>query len=303
MDQRTGELQVFVRVAESSSFSEAARAFRMTPSTISKLITRMEARLGVRLVERSTRRLALTPEGVELYERGRNLLAELDAVERDIAVGGRSAGGTVRVNASVAFGRLALLPILPAFWEAHPGITLDLSFTDEVVDLYLERTDVAFRVGSLTDSTLVGQRLGAARRLIVASPRYLARHGEPSTADDLHHHHCLGFNFRRSAPVWPIREGARTVGRKVAGPLLANEGEIVRAMALAGVGLARLADFHVREDVKAGRLIELLSDVVPRDTEEIAVLHTGATHVPRRVSAFVEFVVPRLRAFLSEPVT
>ncbi|MFW2852815.1 LysR family transcriptional regulator [Sphingomonas sp. TX0543] len=295
MDQRTTELQVFVRVAESGSFSEAARVLRKTPSTISKLVSRMETRLGVRLFERSTRRLALTLEGTELHERGRNLLAELDAVERDIGAGGSTARGTVRVNASVAFGRLVLLPILPVFWDAHPEITLDLSFTDEVVDLYLDRTDVAFRVGGLVDSSLVGQRLGAARRLIVASPDYIARHGEPMSANDLLRHNCLGFNFRRAAPVWPMREGSRIVDRKVAGSLLANEGEIVRSMCFAGVGLARLADFHVRDDVGAGRLVEVLSDAVPHDEEEIGVLHTGGARPPRRVSAFLDFVIPRLR--------
>ena len=262
----------------------------------------MENRLGVRLFERSTRRLALTLEGSELHERGRNVLAELDAVERDIAAGGSTARGTVRVNASVAFGRLVLLPILPSFCGAHPEIMLDLSFTDEVVDLYLDRTDVAFRVGGLVDSSLVGQRLGAARRLIVASPEYLARHGEPRSADDLLRHNCLGFNFRRAAPVWPLREGSRIVERKVTGSLVANDGEIVRAMAIAGVGLARLADFHVREDVKAGRLVEILANVVPRDEEEIGALHTGGARPPRRVSAFLDFVIPRLRHILSETV-
>jgi DNA-binding transcriptional LysR family regulator len=300
MDNRAGEMQVFLRVVEAGNFSEAARLMRMTPSTVSKMIGRIETRLGVRLLERSTRRLSLTVEGQVYYERSLALLAELDDVERNLSMGAASAGGTVRVNASVAFGVLALEPLLPAFWQAHPNIVVDLSLSDEMVDLYLDRTDVAFRIGTLQDSTMMARRIGIARRKIVAAPDYLARHGSPRTIDDLSRHNCLGFNFRRAAPVWPFKESGRTVDRAVNGSLLANNGETVRRMALAGVGLARLGDYHARADIAAGRLVEVLSDVIESDEEEIHALYLGGPRLPQRVRIFLDFVGPRLQRFLGK---
>jgi DNA-binding transcriptional LysR family regulator len=299
MDNRVGELQVFLRVVETGSFSEAARALLMTPSTVSKLIARIEKRLGVRLIERSTRRLSLTDEGKLFYERGGALLTDFDAFERDLAQGASKTGGTVKVNASVGFGTIALVPLLSDFWTAHPNIVVDLSLSDEMVDLYLDRTDIAFRVGSLADSSMVARRIGIAQRKIVASPAYLARRGRPHTIADLDHHNCLGFNFRRAAPVWPLRDAGRIVNRMVGGTLLANNGETVRHLAVAGVGLARLADYHVRDDLAAGRLVELLSGSGHVDEEEIHALHIGGKLVPQRIRVFLDFLVPRLQAFLS----
>ncbi|MBS9478063.1 LysR family transcriptional regulator [Ancylobacter radicis] len=298
MDNRAGEMQVFVRVVEAGSFSEAARALLMTPSTVSKLIGRIEARLGVRLLERSTRRLSLTAEGQVYYERSLALLGELDDLEKGLSQGAARAGGTIRVNASVALGALGLEPLLPAFWEAHAPIVVDLSLSDEIVDLYLDRTDVAFRVGPLPDSGMMARRIGAAHRKIVAAPAYLERHGTPRTIEDLAHHNCLGFNFRRAAPVWPLKESGRIVDRAVHGSLLANNGETVRRMAVAGVGLARLGDYHARDDIAAGRLIEVLADAVEGDEEQVNAVYLGGARLPQRVRVFLDFVCPRLQLFL-----
>ncbi|MBL8584837.1 MAG: LysR family transcriptional regulator [Rhizobiaceae bacterium] len=298
MDNRAGEMQIFLRVVEAGSFSEAARLLRMTPSTVSKLVGRVEARLGVRLVERSTRRFSLTAEGQIYYERSQAMLNSLDEVERDLSQGASSTGGTVRVNVSVAFGVLGLEPILPEFWQSFPNIVVDLSLSDEIVDLYLDRTDVAFRTGPLPDSGMTARKIGVARRRIVASPAYLDRYGVPRTIDDLSRHNCLGFNFRRAAPVWPLRESGRIVDRAVKGSLLANNGDTVRRMALAGVGLARMADYHVRADIAAGLLTEVLSDVVVRDEEPIHAIFLGGPRMPQRVRAFLDFVVPRLQRFV-----
>lgn len=179
MDNRAGEMQVFLRVVESGSFSEAARLLGMTPSTVSKLISRVEDRLGVRLIERSTRRLSLTAEGEIYYERSQTFLQDLDQIEQELSQGAAATGGRVRVNVSVALGVLGLEPLLPEFWRAYPNIVVDLSLSDEIVDLYLDRTDIAFRVGRLPDSGMVARRIGTAHRKIVASPAYLARHGAP----------------------------------------------------------------------------------------------------------------------------
>ncbi|MBJ7500096.1 MAG: LysR family transcriptional regulator [Sphingopyxis sp.] len=299
MDNRAGEMQVFLRVVETGSFSEAARLLRMTPSTVSKLVARIEARLGVRLIERSTRRLSLTTEGRLYYERSQTLLHNLDEIERELSEGAATTGGTVRVNISVALGVLGLEPLLPEFWQVYPNIVVDLSLSDEIVDLYLDRTDVAFRVGPLPDSGMIARRLGTARRKIVAAPAYLKRRGTPRTVDDLAQHNCLGFNFRRSAPVWPIPESGRIVDRAVRGSLLANNGETVRHMTLAGVGLARMGDYHVRADLAAGRLVEVLADVVESDEEQIHAVFLGGGYMPQRVRAFLDFAAPRLQQFLS----
>ncbi|GES52501.1 transcriptional regulator [Rhizobium sp. NBRC 114257] len=298
MDNRVGEMQVFLRVVEAGSFSEAARLLRMTPSTVSKLISRIESRLGVRLVERSTRRLSLTLEGRVYYERSQALLHDLDEIEQELAQGATTTGGTVRVNISVALGVLGLEPLLPEFWQSYPNVVVDLSLSDEIVDLYLDRTDVAFRVGALPASGMIARPIGIARRKIVAAPSYLDRHGIPLTVDDLSRHNCLGFNFRRLAPVWPVRESGRIVDRAMTSSLLANNGETVRRMALAGVGLARMGDYHVRADIAAGRLIEVLADVVEPDEEQIHAVFLGGARMPQRVRVFLDFVVPRLRQFL-----
>jgi DNA-binding transcriptional LysR family regulator len=291
---------VFVRVVETGSFSEAARAMLMTPSTVSKLIARLEARLGVRLIERSTRRLALTGEGQFYYERSQALLGQLDETEQQIAQGGAEAEGVVRVTSSVTFGTAALEPILPAFLEAYPNIIVDLSLSDEVVDLYLDRTDVAIRVGKLQDSNLMARKIGETRRRIAASPAYLARHGVPETPEDLAHHNCLGFNFRRAMPVWPMREGGRIVERMLSGSLLVNNGDTLRRMAIAGVGVIRLADYHLRGPIARGELVEILADSDIGEVDDIHALFRGAQFLPARVRAFLDFAVPHMQRFLVE---
>lgn len=298
MDNRTGEMQVFLRVVEAGSFSEAARLLRLTPSTVSKLVSRIEARLGVRLIERSTRALSLTAEGQLYYQRSQALLQELDMIEHELSYGAAATGGTVRVNVAVAVGALGLEPILPDFWRAYPNIVVDLSLSDEIVDLYLDRTDIAIRVGALPDSGMVARRIGTARRKIVAAPAYLARQGVPRSIEDLSRHNCLGFNFRRAEPVWPLKESGRIVDRVVNGSLLANNGETVRRMTLAGVGLGRMGDYHVRADLAAGRLVEVLADVVEPDEEEMHAVFLGGQRMPQRVRVFLDFVVPRLQEFL-----
>jgi DNA-binding transcriptional LysR family regulator len=300
MDNRAGEMLVFVRVVEAGSFSEAARLMMMTPSTVSKLIARLEARLGTRLIERSTRRLDLTKEGEFYYERSQALLGELDETEQQIAQGGAEPEGIVRVSSSVTFGSAALEPILPAFWDAYPKIVVDLSLSDEVVDLYLDRTDVAIRVGKLQDSNLMARKIGETRRRIVASPAYLEKWGTPETPEDLANHNCLGFNFRRANPVWPMREGGRIVERMLSGSLLVNNGETIRRMAVAGAGIARVADYHLRGPIARGELVELLADNALSENDEIHALFRGTQLMPARVRVFLDFTIPRMQRFLAE---
>jgi DNA-binding transcriptional LysR family regulator len=270
-----------------------ARHELMTPSTVSKLVQRIELRLGVRLLERSTRKLSLTDEGGLYYERCSRLLSDLDEIEGSLRRDARTAHGTIRVNASVAFGTFGIEPLLREFWQHHPNIVVNLSLSDEIVDLYLDRTDIAFRVGKLADSSLTARLIGTARRRMVASPVYLAERGMPTTIEDLDYHNCLGFNFRRAQPVWALNQGGRIVDRMVQGNLLANNGETVRRLAVDGVGIARLADFHVAPDIAAGRLVEVLRDT-GHDTEEVHAVFLGGPNIP---SASACSSMPRCPAF------
>src|SRR4051794_34842514 len=181
---RSGEMEVFVRAVEAGGFSAAARALRMTPSAVSKLVGRLEARLGVRLLNRSTRQVQLTAEGSLFYERSARVLADIAEAERS-AASGDAPRGRLSINVNVPFGVRYLIPLVPDFLARHPEITLDVVLTDEVVDLLEQRTDVAVRAGPLKSSRLVARKLGQTRKAIVASPAYLARRGVPRGADEL----------------------------------------------------------------------------------------------------------------------
>jgi len=299
-DSRAWEMRVFLRVASTGSFSAAGRELSMTASSTAKLITRIEQRLGVRLIERSTRRLRLTAEGALYRERAEALLGDLDALDAEVTGEARSPTGLIRINVSVPFGRHCLLPVLPEFRRTYPDIALDLKLTDEVVDLYAAQADIAFRAGALSDSSLLAIKLGDVRRRIVASPGYIEAHGTPQSASDLERHECLGFNFRRAAAVWPLRSGGRLTDREVHGLIAANNGETVRHLALLGLGLARLADYHVRDDLAAGNLVAVLDEEVV-DSEAFHILYTGRERTPRRVRAFLDFMTPRLKRILALP--
>ncbi|KAF1004558.1 MAG: HTH-type transcriptional regulator DmlR [Luteibacter sp.] len=291
---RSGELEVFVRVIELGGFSAAARAFGMTPSAVSKLVARMEQRLGARLVNRSTRQLQLTPEGCALYERGVRILADLDDAERG-AGDQATPQGRLRINANVPFGHHFLLPLVPEFLERHPGVSLDIVLTDEVVDILEQRADVAVRAGPLKDSSLVARRLGSTRMMIVGSPHYLHRHGVPDTPAALLAHNRLGFNYTRSRSGWPLRYRGEDTTLPPEGNAQASDGEALRRLALAGLGLARLAAFQVRDDIAAGRLIAVLEDCNPGDLEEVHAVYIGqGGYVPPRVRVFLDFLAERV---------
>ena len=290
MDNRLGEMEVFLAVARQGSLAQAAAELRLTPSAVSRTLARLEARLGVQLITRTTRALALTAEGEVYRERAAGLVEEFVALERDFPHGGQAPAGRLRVNASVPFGVHCLIPILPAFQRAYPAITVDLALSDAVVDLVEERADVAIRIGPLRDSRLRARKLGRSTMVLVASPDYLARHGTPATPADLAAHACLRFSFRRSIDTWPFRVDGAVTQLAIDGPFLGNSGEVVRLMAVAGGGIARFARFHVAEDLAAGRLVEVLAPFNPGDGEDIHALHPGHERMAARVRAFIDFI-------------
>jgi DNA-binding transcriptional LysR family regulator len=292
---RSGEMEVFVRVVELGGFSAAARAFAMTPSAVSKLVGRLESRLAVRLLNRSTRQVQLTPEGCVFYERSVKVLADLEGAERGAATND-APRGRLSVNANVAFGEHILLPLVPEFLARHPDITLDIVLTDEVIDLLGLRTDVAVRAGPLKSSTLLARKLGETRMLIAGAPAYLARHGVPSQVADLAQHNRLGFNYARAMAGWPLMDNGHTTYVAPNGNAQVSDGEALRRLVLAGLGLARLAAFQVRDDLAAGRLKAVLEDCNPGAVEEVHAVFLGqGGYLPSRVRAFLDFLVEKVR--------
>jgi len=287
---RSGEMEVFVRAVELGGFSLAARALRMTPSAISKLVARLERRLGARLINRSTRKLLLTSEGQAFLERAHRVLADLDEAERAVTAGAVPRG-LVRVNCNVPFGLHRLLPLVPRFTAAHPEVRLDIALTDQVIDLMDERADVAIRVGSMRPSQLMARKLGQSRMAVVAAPTYLARRGVPQTPYDLDAHNCIAFNFARHVDEWSFVVDGTRVSLPARGDVVASDGEISRRLALAGQGVTRLSLFHIRPDIKAGRLVPMLEAYNPGDVEEVNVVYVGhGGRLPARVRALIDFL-------------
>ncbi|WP_292867202.1 LysR family transcriptional regulator [Mesorhizobium sp.] len=293
---RSGEIEVFVRVVEAGSFSAAARALRMTPSAVSKLIARLETRLGARLINRSTRKLQLTPEGSVFYDSGLRILADMDAAEREAAAGA-APRGRLRVNSYVPFGQHRLMSLLPRFLERYPEISVEAVLTDNVIDLLQERADVAIRAGPLRESRLVARRLGQSRMVLVAAPSYLEAQGTPRALSDLGRHNMLAFGFARHMDGWPFVDASgASILVPVVGTLTLTDGEAMRQTTVAGAGIARLARWHVQPDIDAGRLVPLLEDFNPGDLEPTHAVYVGqGKHLPARVRAFLDFLTESVR--------
>ncbi len=268
----------------------------MTPSAVSKLVARLEARLGVRLINRSTRKLQLTPEGAAYYDRVIRILDDINTAEREAAIGAIPRG-RVRVNTSVPFGLHRLLPLLPAFLAQHPEVSIDVSLTDTVVDLMEERAVVAIRVGPLRESRLLARKLGESRMVVVAAPSYIKQHGTPRTPQDLLQHNMLGFCFVKQIEGWPFLDPqGGIISIPPAGNSLVSDGEAMQHLAVAGLGLARLTRFHVDPDIKAGKLVPVLEDYNPGDLEAIHAVFVGhGGQLPARVRAFLDFLVDHVR--------
>ncbi|WP_420102953.1 LysR family transcriptional regulator [Bosea sp. (in: a-proteobacteria)] len=290
---RAHALAMFAAIVEQGSFSAAARQLGLSPSAVSRTVDRIEARLGVRLLLRSTRALALTAEGQSYLQAARRILADLDDAEQQIADQG-APRGRLRVSAAHSHGRLCVVPLLGEFAALYPHILVDIALTDAVVDVAAGQADVAVRFGPLADSALTARKLGETRRVIVASPDYLARHGTPQVPEDLHGHNCLNFDFRRVEPVWPFSRDGRDFALSVKGNIEANNGETLGQLAAIGVGIARVGAFSVAQELADGRLVPILEAFNPGDVEIIHAVFVGGASVPARIRAFVDFLAARL---------
>ena len=292
---RIEDIRLFLRVLDLGSISAAARTLDLSPAVASQRLKRLEEALGVRLLQRSTRQLKLTPEGEALAERGRPLIEDLEALAGDLRRSAEEVSGTLRVTLPAAFGRLYISPLMPEFLARHPRLRLSLDMRDAMLDLVAEGIDVGLRIGTLDDSSVVARRLSDNRRLLCAAPAYLARRGTPRTPAELEQHDCLlmvGAKGPRDRWTLTAPDGSETTVR-VRGPLESNMGEVIHDATLAGLGIALLSTWHVCEDLRAGRLRQVLPEYRLPESGIYAVMPQRRLMLPR-VRAFIDFVVEKL---------
>ena len=282
MDQ-INALKIFRTVIETGSFSGAAKRMNMSKSAVSKHVTALEHHLGIRLLNRTTRKLSLTEAGDAYFQRTSRVLddlAQADEAARDQNAAPR---GRLRVSAPVTFGLMHVRPILGNFMAAHPHITIDLSLDDRFVDLIDERYDIALRIGDLADSSLRAKKLAETQLIICASPTYLDQHGAPECSADLSEHHCLSYTGSNSGNSWQI--GGKPV--RVSGPMTASNGDILMACAIDGHGLVDLPSFMVGDALREGKLVRVLSNEATPVLGVYAV-YPPTPYVPAATRAFLD---------------
>lgn len=299
MLDRLKSLEVFAKVAAAGSFSAAGRAMGLSQTMVTKHIAALEARLGITLFHRTTRHLSITEAGRNYLEASSRVLAELDAAESAIAAERFEPRGVLRLNAPVSFGTDQIAPLLSEFARRHRGVTVELGLNDRLVDLAEEGWDLAIRIGSLSDSSLIARRIAPCRTVICAARSYLDAHGTPRTVADLSAHNCLGYTLSRvtGADRWTF--GARgDVVVPVSGNLRANNGDALRAAAISGQGLIYLPTFVVAEDIRAGVLVPITLDYPTIEFIGIYAVYLPEHHPAAKIRAFIDFLVGR---FMPEP--
>ena len=290
MLNKSGEMEVFVQVVEKGGFSQASRYLDMTQPAVSKLISRMEKRLGVRLLVRTTRHLELTHEGRLFYQRATRILSEINDIERTVQQDDEPSGN-IKISTSSSYSEHVLEPLLTLFLEKNSKISLDLALSDHVVDLVNDHTDIAIRSGPLKSSSLIAKALGKSPILIVASPRYLEKYGEPKRLSDLRNHRFIDFSYKRPTYGWPKADELGSALFETEKQIPANDGASIRRLALNGVGLARVPEFTVRQDIGEGTLIPILLDQLPKETEPFYAVYIGlGGPAPARVRAFLDYL-------------
>lgn len=285
---RLKQIEAFVSVATRGSLSAAARLEGVTPAIIGRRIDALEARLGVRLLLRTTRRLTLTFEGQAFLEDCQKLLNDLANAEAAVSLGGVQASGYLKISAPAGFGRQHVAPLVGDFMQANPEVRVNLNLSDRLVDLINENIDCAIRIGEMTDSSLVSVRLGEMRRMVVASPAYLVAHGVPRTPDDLAGHNCLSLGQQRG---WLFRhpDSGETRTLKVGGSFECNDGAVLHEWALAGRGLAWRSLWEVGGDLGEGRLTTVL-DAWQAPPMGIYAVFPQRRHLPLRVRLFIDLL-------------
>lgn len=296
---RYGEMQAFIQVVDRGGFTEAAKELHLSPSAVSKLIARLEDRLGARLLQRTTRRVSLTAEGRVYADQVREILADIDAVEASVGGAEAEPRGSLRINVAHGFGMTQIVPLIPGFLARYPKVDVQITFADQVVDLVAEGEDLAIRTGRLDDDTLIARKLGEHRRIICAAPAYLEKYGTPQTPDDLSRHNCLLFDGPEGLNEWPFRMPDGSILRRpIRGNFRSSNGDAIFRMLLEGVGLCYAADFGIKPAIEKGRLVPVLTAHTADILRPIHVVYPARKHLAAKVRAFADYLVEQ---FSPEP--
>ncbi|MBL8631550.1 MAG: LysR family transcriptional regulator [Rhodospirillaceae bacterium] len=283
---RIAALRAFTAVADAESFSDAATRLKMSKSAISKHITALEQDLGVKLLNRTTRRVSLTVAGGNYVRRAERVLLELDEADQMVRQEAAAPSGRLRIAAPMTFGIMHLGDFLASFLKQYPGITVDLNLNDRYVDIVDEHVDLAIRIGKLKDSSLQARSLAPSRVILCGAPKYLKAHGTPKKPKDLLQHQCLTYTYADGTTTWKLKGSSMNVG----GPVHCNNGDILRQMALKGLGLVMLPSFIVGADLKRGALVSVMEDHVPQE-QYISAVYPPGRFVPAPVRAFIDYMV------------
>ena len=288
---RTAEMTAFVRSVDTGGFSAAARELGLTPSALSKLVTRLEDRLGARLLQRSTRRLHLTPEGEAFYLRSRKILVDIEAAENEVVQAGVLPRGLLRVHCGSAFGMHQFAPAIPEFLGRYPDVKLELTIDDQAPGNLEEGIDLAIRIGALDESSMVARRICNLERVICAAPEYLSRCGTPKNPDELQQHNCLWITSLPVLRRWPFdtEEGIRVV--HIDGNVVANNAETVLQLAIAGGGITRLTDVIVGDAIQRGELVPILTDWHHVEPVPLYATYPSGKNLSPKIRAMVDFLV------------
>lgn len=287
------ELQAFAAVVDTGSITAASELLGLTVSATSRTLGRLEEKLQTTLLRRTTRRLELTEEGAAFLQRARAILASVDEAEELMAARRIRPAGRLRVDAATPFMLHVLVPLIAGFRERYPEVELELNSNEGIIDLIEKRTDVAFRIGVLKDSTLHARPVGTSQVRVLASPIYLQRHGLPAEPGQLARHALLGFTQPESLNDWPLRDAAGNTVR-IRPTLASSSGETLRHMALAGLGLVCLSDFMTREDRRSGQLVQLFAGQTLDVRQSINAVYYRNTALAARITCFVDYVVEML---------
>ncbi len=298
MKTSTDELWVFVMVIDSGSITAAAEKLQQTVSGVSRSLSRLEQKLDVTLVRRTTRRLQLTEEGELFLTRARAILAALEDAEEFVMQRRKRPSGRLRVDAASPFMLHCIAPHMKAFSALYPEIRLELTSNERIVDLLEHKVDLAIRIGALQDSTLHARALGNSKLRVVASPAYLAEHGEPRSVEALSGHRLIGFTAPEALNSWPLRDTTRDGGApmlRIEPSIAASSGETIRQLALTHGGIACLADFMTAVDVREGRLVPILETALADERQPVHAVYYQSAALAERARCFLDFIGPRLR--------
>jgi DNA-binding transcriptional LysR family regulator len=286
-------LAIFAKVVEMRSFAGAAAELKLSKATVSKAVSRIEKRLGARLINRTSRRLALTDAGRQLAGRAADILAQGEAAEDEALAQATAPRGLVRLAAPMSFGVLHIAPLLPEFLSTYPEVSVDLHLSDAMVDLVGEGFDAAIRIAALPDSSLVARRLCEMPRYLVGSSAYLKKHGRPKHPLHLAQHRCIGYSHTTTPETWRFSKGGKSATVRPSGPLRVNNGEAMMPALIAGTGLGILPEFILREALAAGRLERLLPDWSLSSGAAYWIAPPGGPR-PKRVDVLADFLVEKL---------